>query len=406
MKVIFLPTGISILKKEKGIECAEISSMIKFNEQFTLKNSDVCIMLLSDDRENIKSSQKVEEILQKQFKIKTEKHIVKQLNIKTLKKDFFNKLIWEVGEIVIKQIEKYSSEKEVEFYINLTSGYKIINYFMLLLGMIYKFKLFYIFEDGKDLLFVPNLKIKLDTSIWFDYYEIFKSTLTSNFTNNQETTKQIPDVLKIFIKKGGNKRNYTLTSLGKILLDQVLNDYCDDKISKKFLWKRKFVEDYFIRKITDSLPLSLLMIDIDKFKSVNDYYGHDEGDYILEQFVEVILNELDNINPKDFFIQPEFIRWGGEEFLIIFQTSNRKTIQILAEKLRNKIENFNFLLKNKPQTLKKTISIGGCENIINPNDFYAFEQLYKCADEKLYEAKKDGRNNCKISLFKERSVVQ
>ena len=121
--------------------------------------------------------------------------------------------------------------------------------------------------------------------------------------------------------------------------------------------------------------LSLMIIDIDHFKHVNDNYGHLVGDMVLSQLSKII---SDNLRNSDIFG-----RYGGEEFLIICPKTNKDGAFILAEKLRIIVNDFTF-----DEVGHKTVSIGIAE--FQTND--TIETLFKKADEALYEAKNSGRN--------------
>lgn len=121
--------------------------------------------------------------------------------------------------------------------------------------------------------------------------------------------------------------------------------------------------------------LSLMIIDIDHFKHVNDNYGHLVGDIVLSQLSKII---SDNLRNSDIFG-----RYGGEEFLIICPKTNKDGAFILAEKLRIIVDEFTF-----DEVGHKTVSIGIAE--FQTDD--TIETLFKKADEALYEAKNSGRN--------------
>ncbi|MDP1784141.1 MAG: GGDEF domain-containing protein [Sulfuricurvum sp.] len=124
-----------------------------------------------------------------------------------------------------------------------------------------------------------------------------------------------------------------------------------------------------------SLPLSLILIDIDHFKLVNDTYGHDTGDEVLKQLANIV---QENIRKLDVFA-----RWGGEEFLLLCPSTDLDNIQILADKLRLAVDNSTF-----PKVNHLTISIG--VSTFEKSD--SFSELFKRADQGLYYAKKQGRN--------------
>ena len=125
------------------------------------------------------------------------------------------------------------------------------------------------------------------------------------------------------------------------------------------------------------------MLDIDDFKKVNDTYGHDVGDMVLIKLAETIKND---IRKEDLFI-----RYGGEEFLIILPNSNIENTYIVAEKIKKHIEDITLEIGHKH--LKFTISLGISE--IREGDSSIFDAI-KRADINLYEAKRNGKNRVEI----------
>ena len=120
---------------------------------------------------------------------------------------------------------------------------------------------------------------------------------------------------------------------------------------------------------------SILFFDIDHFKKINDTYGHEFGDYVLKELGEIL---------KNYFRKSDIVgRWGGEEFIAILPNTNYKDALIVAEKLRQIIENHDFNGK------RITVSIGISEY---KGDL---KENLKKADEALYEAKNNGRNQIK-----------
>ena len=120
---------------------------------------------------------------------------------------------------------------------------------------------------------------------------------------------------------------------------------------------------------------SVVMIDIDYFKSVNDQYGHNVGDEVLKEFANILLR---NIRNTDFLG-----RWGGEEFMVICPNSSVKSARILAEKLRTKVEAHHFKYVGK-----KTASFG----IAEYQKGLRTAEVIEMADSNLYTAKEQGRN--------------
>jgi diguanylate cyclase (GGDEF)-like protein len=124
----------------------------------------------------------------------------------------------------------------------------------------------------------------------------------------------------------------------------------------------------------------VILFDVDKFKLINDTFGHDIGD-------EVLL-KLSDILRETFFIHKNinYGRWGGEEFIIVVNASKKSELFEVAEKLRKKIENSKFSINRRV-----TCSFGGSLNFSSDINI-----TLKRADKSLYEAKDNGRNCVKI----------
>jgi two-component system, cell cycle response regulator len=123
-------------------------------------------------------------------------------------------------------------------------------------------------------------------------------------------------------------------------------------------------------------PFALLLIDVDRFKSINDRLGHVIGDVALRQIAERLLG---NVRASDMVV-----RLGGEEFVVLMPGADLPTAEVVAERLRAVIEEKPFALG--PEPLHVTISIGIAEGALPP------KELLKAADVALYASKKKGRN--------------
>lgn len=122
-------------------------------------------------------------------------------------------------------------------------------------------------------------------------------------------------------------------------------------------------------------PLSVIILDVDYFKKVNDEHGHQVGDSVLKEFAQIL-----QVNAREVDIVG---RWGGEEFLIILPQTSLEDAMGVAEKLRKKIETFHFL-----HVGHKTSSFGVASYVKGEREV----QLIERADTALYKAKKNGRN--------------
>lgn len=120
---------------------------------------------------------------------------------------------------------------------------------------------------------------------------------------------------------------------------------------------------------------SVMMFDIDYFKRVNDNYGHDVGDMVLVKIVKIIQT---TIRKGD-----TFSRWGGEEFIIIFPGMELEEILLLADRLRQNIEESRF---TGPEQVTCSFGVTGYK------DDETFDETLKRVDQALYMAKRNGRN--------------
>ncbi len=147
------------------------------------------------------------------------------------------------------------------------------------------------------------------------------------------------------------------------------------------LYNRRAIEDYLKQELERvkryRRQMSLLMLDLDFFKNINDTYGHDFGDRVLVAIANVLRT---NIRELDFAG-----RFGGEEFLVIMPETDIKESAFVAERLREAVELMHF----EKSDLKVTIS-GGLATA--PKDGMTGDALLKKADMALYMAKEKGRN--------------
>jgi len=142
----------------------------------------------------------------------------------------------------------------------------------------------------------------------------------------------------------------------------------------------EFLEREVLRTSRHGRPLSLLIFDIDRFKSINDEMGHLVGDYTLRELAACVRKM---VRREDLFS-----RYGGEEFVVVLVETNHKQALEAAERIRSLVEKHTFRFEQ--QSFNLTISIGVAEC---PNDGSATSlELIKKADENLYEAKHAGRN--------------
>jgi diguanylate cyclase (GGDEF)-like protein len=155
------------------------------------------------------------------------------------------------------------------------------------------------------------------------------------------------------------------------------------------LFNRKYISEVleveFKRAKALHSDISIVMFDIDNFKKVNDTYGHDCGDYILSTLGQQVraagLRERDLAG-----------RYGGEEFIIVLTNSDDPQAAEVAERIRKKIEDFEFVYDGK--RISVTISLGVAT--IRKDQHNALD-LFKAADKALYESKNSGKNKVTVA---------
>ncbi len=151
----------------------------------------------------------------------------------------------------------------------------------------------------------------------------------------------------------------------------------------KLLNRYSFIEIYnTLSQNPENYPMSIMILDVDNFKKVNDTYGHNIGDVVLKTLAQIIRNSV----RKDDIVA----RWGGEEFTILSPKTDIKGASVLAEKVRKAVESYRF-----PEVGRITVSIGVAE-VLPYEDLVS---VIKKADKALYEAKKKGKN--RVDIYRE-----
>ncbi len=147
--------------------------------------------------------------------------------------------------------------------------------------------------------------------------------------------------------------------------------------NKRYLYEA--LEKEMIRARRHARELSVAMFDIDHFKRVNDHYGHLAGDHVLKELARVVQSRIRR--------DEVFARYGGEEFALVLPETPIESAAKLGETLRSKVEEHRFVFQG--ETIPITISFGAA--IMREDDRSATDLIAR-ADEKLYEAKRGGRN--------------
>jgi diguanylate cyclase (GGDEF)-like protein len=160
--------------------------------------------------------------------------------------------------------------------------------------------------------------------------------------------------------------------------ESALRDGLTKAFNKRYFSER--LDNEYQYAIRHDLPLSLLFLDIDHFKRINDQHGHQAGDYVLVELAALVTNALRN--------EDIFARYGGEEFAIISRGTEITEGAALAERLRRAVEEHEFVYDGT--RLRVTVSVGVSraprQGVTTP------AELVAVADETMYEAKRTGRN--------------
>lgn len=200
--------------------------------------------------------------------------------------------------------------------------------------------------------------------------------------NDLEQQHQEQINLEALVDERTFELNVTLRELqetNRRLEEQATNDALTGAKNRKFYDQRLQAEYRLSRR--QRTPVSLLMLDIDYFKKVNDTYGHLVGDKVLVSFVEKSTQALGR--PNDYVC-----RYGGEEFAILLSNTDHVGALKVAELIRSRVEQ-NKLLCDGVQ-IAVTVSVGVSTLIIE--DETPQDELFKLADKALYQAKQNGRN--------------
>jgi diguanylate cyclase (GGDEF)-like protein len=220
-----------------------------------------------------------------------------------------------------------------------------------------------------------------NTAQWIEY--LYKKQI-----NNEE--------FKLVIEKDSEKR-YFKSNIKKItvenkefnilMFDEITQALkriteLEDKASKDpltRLFNRGKFDDVLANEISLSkltqTSLSIIFLDIDYFKNVNDTYGHEVGDMVLVTIADIL---RDTIRTGDFIA-----RWGGEEFVVTLQSTSIEQAIVLAESIRKAVEQYKFDI-----VTSQTVSLGVTQYIVNED----IQELIKRVDTALYQAKEGGRN--------------
>jgi diguanylate cyclase (GGDEF)-like protein len=199
---------------------------------------------------------------------------------------------------------------------------------------------------------------------------------------------QIIHLLKTYESILYNIADHIALAISNIKLRDILkNSSLHDPLTT--LYNRAYLDEYLLKDILlakrEKNTISIIMIDIDHFKDINDKFGHEAGNFVLKQFAQVILNHIRETDIA--------CRYGGEEFLLLFSDVSLKETAKILESLRKKISEIK--LQFGPQLIDPiTASMGVAMYPEHATDAVG---LIVAADKALYQSKKTGRN--KVTIY-------
>ena len=172
-----------------------------------------------------------------------------------------------------------------------------------------------------------------------------------------------------------SEANHLLADANKALLELASKDSLTGLLNRRKGWDYMHYEEERSRRTLK--PIGVAILDLDKFKTINDTYGHEVGDEVLKDASRCLEK---NLRKSDILI-----RWGGEEFLAVFPETSHEGVNKAAEKIRQTVESYAWDL---PEGHRVTVSIGTAMK--TPE--IPWDKVVESADKALYRAKSQGRN--------------
>ena len=225
-----------------------------------------------------------------------------------------------------------------------------------------------IFDVTRELALIDDCMRRIDDSL-FPQFALIR--------NRTRQTDEFRALIKAVMSEV-EEMKYLLSAMFERLTDlEIGRDVLTQLFNRRFLQtilKREI--ELYRRKAT---PFCVLMLDIDFFKRVNDQYGHDAGDRVLQNVAAQLLNQ---VRASDFVF-----RYGGEEFLVVLAEVDEAQATVVAEKIRSRVEATETLLSDA-RSVKVTLSVGIASFDGHPD----YQHTVDRADKALYDAKHAGRN--------------
>jgi two-component system cell cycle response regulator len=215
--------------------------------------------------------------------------------------------------------------------------------------------------------------------------KMLRSGLIDSYISSLGTTEELVAYSNVFLQRQALEEELEVKN--DLLKNLSITDELTKLFNRRYLIQRLDEELSKIKRY--NYTLSVMMLDIDHFKRINDTYGHAQGDLALEKLAQLIKKNIRAIDIA--------CRYGGEEIVIIFSFTDLEGISDVARRLRRKVEEQNFGSTEQP--FKFTVSIGLIS--ADSKDQLDVDSLFKTLDKQLYEAKNTGRNKICGGLYKD-----
>lgn len=204
----------------------------------------------------------------------------------------------------------------------------------------------------------------------------------------QEILARINNQLRLYNKlKELVKKNRELTNRNILLEQMAITDSLTQVYNKGYILKRLDTE--LTRTIRYKEKISVIMLDIDYFKKINDVYGHIAGDAILKKLSDKLTESVRDVDIVG--------RYGGEEFVIVCPNTSMSGATILAERIRENVQNTLFQAGGTDIRITVSLGLSSLSSQTDASDDFSSVKLLEEADLALYKAKSAGRN--RVALF-------
>ena len=354
---------IDVALLDLGLPDAPNGEVVDLVEKF---NIPIIVLTGSINKENIFRDKKIVDYVIKDgrfsflYAVSLVKRVIKNVNIKVLvcSDDLA------LGNDVTKLLKQY--RLNCLFSSNLTKAKDILDDNK-------DIKILILNENNNNIDFIKNVRTRYNK-------ELLHILVLSEYENRINSVKLLKYGLNHIIYKDFTSEEFL--SQIKAQLDSL--EYYDNmfnKANKDFLtgaYNRRYFFTEVKKRFKKEANIKLFMLDIDKFKNINDTYGHDIGDIAIKEVINILNNQLKDI---DCIIS----RFGGEEFCVIFFNIDDDIFISKLESIRNKFENNIIEIDN--DRISYTVSIGYTLNKLDNIDL-----MINKADGGLYKAKNSGRN--------------